>query len=466
MTSQTRFLLRIAQAGMEIIWLHAVITALCLAATGKSLPLWAATTVFACAYGCGRLTHGKGLRYYAVILLHIATFASAGVAVFLVALFFPHSGISSFWVQDFIDGQARAIEWVELVLLVISMAFFWLSAFSFVRRPMEYATICLRFDIGLAVFFGLFLVDMVIVSKGNSGLRGLTIYPVLWFCLLGFFAIGLARMGSHTSKSFIPGKGVVGITMTFLASVLFIVAGTVLCLLPFLTESARISYRAIAAGGHTIEPWMIGIVRFLFGPRKMLAEPSSSSPGATDFSHSLSPTTWLGRLVEASMEWTMKVLFGLTIVLGISLVLFLVFRWLLSKTTVVERTAPPLNSNRNWFNRLIAWIALTITEAIRLFKNPANGKDLYRRLLVWGKHGGTLVQPSETPAEFANNLAGRFQLLRNAIVYISDLYGREVYGERILTENQLSLGTEHMRFLRSPRLWFCRLKKRWASSGS
>jgi hypothetical protein len=466
MTSQTRFLLRISQAGMEIIWLHSLVATLCVAATGKSLPLWAASIVFGWAYGCGRLTFGKGLRHYAVILLHVATFVFAGVVVFLFALRFSHSGISPALVQDFMNGQARVIEWVELILLLISMIFFWLSALSFARRPMEYGRICTRFDIGLAVFFGLFLVDMVIVSKGDIGFGGLTIYPILWFCLLGLFAISLARMGSHASKSFTPGKGVLGIMTTFLASVLFIVAGTVIGLLPFLTESARVSYRAMALGGHTIEPWMIGIVRFLFGPRKMLAEPSSTSTRTADLSHAVLPATWFGRLVEASLEWAMKGLFALIIILGVSLLLFLVFRWLLSKTAVAQKVATAQSRNGSWLKRLVAWIMLTIVETVQHLRKPTNGKDLYRRLLIWGTHGGASVRPSDTPAEFAHRLEGTFEPFGKAIVCIADLYGQEVYGETILTKEQLSDGTEQIRRLRSPRLWFYRLKKRWASSGS
>jgi hypothetical protein len=460
MSGSRKFLLRLLQAGMELSWLYPIIACISLASTGKSLPLWAAVTPFITGALCARYSFGRGLRNYVVLILQVCGFAFVAAAIFWFARQFLHPVGTLLWIDNILTGHAGGREWAEFVLVCVSIVSFWLSGLFTARRQMRYFSICSRFDIGISVFFCSFLADMVIVYKGGNPLAGLTIFPAISFLLLGLLAISLSRVGVGGSRSFLPGHGAAGIIMIFAVTVLATVGAIVSFLLPILRDTARISYSALQTGGRFVEPWLVGITRFLFGPRNMLPDPPGAAAKLSDASPYLPSTTWFGRLFESVLEWGMIALFVSILLLGIAVILVILIRWLLLRTGY-RQVHPSRPHDSSWFARLMALVARLFRTIVGFFRPPENGRGLYRQLSLWGRRSGIARQQTDTPLEYAGRLCNGFPLFKDAILFIVTLYSREVYRGETSQEQHFSSAAAHMSHLKSPRFWVRRMRRRW-----
>jgi hypothetical protein len=461
MNGERRSLLFLIQAGMELSWLSACITFVDAALVNQAMPFLYAIAVFAVAALVGYLSLGRGWRNYLVLLAQTA-FLSGALMTSVYALCYSSHAIFSYdWILLAFHGPHSQKEWAELILLCLSIVIYWIGGMSLARRQMTYYSVCTRFDIGLAAFFGLFLIELVIVAKGVGGSGGsLTIYPLFSFLLLGLIGIGMAKAHPSGSRSFLPGHAIVGVIASFAAAVLLIAASVTLFFLPVLQKTADVGYRAVAIGGRFIAPFVVGTLRFLFGPRNMRPDPPSpSTTGTAALDHIFAPASWWGRVIEDMMQWGMKGLAALMLLVGAGLLVFFVARWLAARSATgvghLKR-----DDQISWWSRLrLIFIAL-IAGIARLLTRCASATDFYWALQSWGRRSGIPLRLTDTPAEFGNRLSRCHPMLTPNIETIVEAFNRQTYGNACITGIELAEAHSSLRSLRSPRHWARRLRTR------
>jgi hypothetical protein len=468
MTWDGKPLLILVQAGMELSWLHACVAFVVFALVGRALPLAHALAVFAAAAITGHFSLGRGWRNYLVLAVQATTLAGAVTAVVYVAYYNSYALFSSEWIRLAVYGPHTKKQWAEIISLSFTVVAYWIGGTFLARRQMTYYAVCSRFDIGLAAFFCLFLMDLVIAIKGGPRIGGtLSLYSLFSFLLLALLGIGISRARPAASRSFLPGYGIAGIVASFSAIVLLSVGSVILFFLPTLRKTAEVGYLFLATGGNFIAPFAVAALRFLFGPRNTRPDlPSPSSRGVTGFDHVLNPTTWLGHLVENVMQWGMKAFFGVMLLFAAGLLLYVIVRWLLRKSGSGTEREKPRNGGEGWLSSLWHLLTSLRTRLMRRLQGYANAADYYRALLSWGRRSGLPTRPSDTPAEFGSRLSYAYPELRTGIDKVVDAFNRETYGDKHLTDHELVTARSSLGSLRNPRHWLKRLRTRLMRQGS
>jgi hypothetical protein len=449
------------QAGMELSLLYPVIACGMLSVIGKILPFGAYLTIFVASAIITALSSGKGYRKYLVLILHIGPFVALMGLVLWVMSFCLNSSINHVWINSLLSGRATTIQWVELTLYAISSLCFWISGALLARRSMNYFSLCNRFDMGLAIFFLLFLLDLVIIYKGGLPLHGLNIYYVFVFLLFGLFALAYSKGLNFRGTSFAPGHGMAPIVAGLCAFVLLSVGTLALFFLPVLNRIALFGYTVASSGGRFSEPWIVGILRFLFGPRNILPDPPGpTSPKGSSLDYTSSPITALGRAIEAILGWGLTGLFILLCTFAVGCMLFFLLRWLLSRTATDKNSAYIASHNRSW----LSWLRRVIYGLMQLislyFKGPKNSRDIYLALIKWAKRSGISPHSWDTPIEFSKRLKAVYPQLTPEISSLTELYCREVYGTFSHDRQKFEAAKNMLGTLKKPRFWLKRFKTR------
>jgi hypothetical protein len=84
--------------------------------------------------------------------------------------------------------------------------------------------------------------------------------------------------------------------------------------------------------------------------------------------------------------------------------------------------------------------------------------EFYAALQRWGRYSGLSHVPTETPMEYGRRLAHQFPLFKAEITWIIDMLHWEVYGEWVLSSNQIQHTRQAWKKLHSPRRWPIRIK--------
>ena len=327
---------------------------------------------------------------------------------------------------------------------------------------MTYYSVCSRFDIGLAVFFALFLVDLMITARGGHRAGGNPcLYSLFSFLLLSLIGIGMARANPSGAKAFLPGHAIFGIIAGFAATVLVAAGSVALLFLPVLQRTADVGYRAVETGGRFIAPLVVSVLRFLFGPRNMRADPTSPSAGGTEaFGHTFVATTWWGQVVEEIMRWGMEALAILLLLIGAGSLVFFVVKWLAAQSGSGEKRLKR-DEQISWWSRFRLVLIALVTGVLRLLAGYSSAAHLYRALQSWGRRSGIPLRTTDTPAEFGTHLSRCHPMLTPDIERIVDAFNRQTYGNVFVTGIELADARSSLRSLHSPRHWARRLRTRF-----
>jgi hypothetical protein len=347
-----------------------------------------------------------------------------------------------------------------LFLILFFAVMFWLGGTTLARRSMVYTTLCSRFDLGIAAFLLLFLTKFLLLIKGEMKIEeSMSQLLFFQFFIISLLAIGLARNQGTAPKEFLPGYQSIGVILSFSAVVLLFGAGAVLLFLPYLKLAAEIGYGVFKVAAKPLGYVLLQVLRFLYMPRGKPPKQPSPEVGLDD-SKSSSEGGWLPEIVEKILGWGLGSLLGLA-VLGIScLVLFYLFQWLFSRTSLRPKT------QKTGLRYLISLLALRFQTFLvscwrgmtRRLKGYDNASQLYSALLSWGRHSGLPPTPSETPTEYGLRLKCQFPSLNREIGRIVEAFNQEVYGEIYLDGEQLTASRTAWRRLCSPHYWPSRLR--------
>ena len=453
-------LLFLVIVGMELSWRYAWANFLTTSVLHQPFPFPEAIGAFGLAAGLTLLSKGKGWRI--IYILGIQVFCFVLVALRIVYAFntSSYSFLSQTWLIEFFNTPKSPLQWLNLILILFLTLMLWIGGVTFARRSTAYATLCSRFDLGIAAFALLFMTKFLLLVKGgiqiDDPISQLLFPPFFIFSLL---AIGLIQNRKATQRDFLPGYQGIGVILSFTVLVILLGAGLVLFFLPYLTLAAEKGYGIIKTAAMPFGPILISVLRFIF-MRGTIRSENSSSPSTGSQGNPVSPTesSWWMDLLEKILSWVFGGLIGLVILLMTGLALFFLFRWLLSRTRISQKRHSTRYSILLWVERLrlllLSWLQ-RIRTGVKRYKGAVH---VYTALLSWGRHSGLPHFLSETPMEYGLRLKARFPSLKGEIELIIEAFHQEVYGEIILDERQLALPRSAWRRLRSPIYWPSRLK--------
>jgi hypothetical protein len=466
---QTRAgILLISGGAMALIWRFAVANYISLAAMDRPYPLAEAILAVTLAAVIGALTHRRGWRVISVVGLH-----GCIAALTLLRTIYVYRGgaqpfLSSVWLRDLIAGAPDAVEWFRIILVAGLAVWFWCGGWFLIRgkhRPQSHYT---RLDLGLAFFFVLFLAKLVAWQKTGIEITDPVAVPsLIAFMLFGLLAVGLARRGASVRTQFVSGKKTVGMMVSVILVALLFSTGALVLFRPYLTAMAEVSYAVIKTVGAPIGAVLLTIVQFLFMPRRMRPDPPSTSSGMDiGPTGGVSETSGWGELIQKILAYGAAGVAVLMVLAAVALIVWMVARWLWSRT-------PRATSQRPGLDPWALWSA--VREALRRFLvafrkivggffqgSPRSGAHLFGALSAWGRRSGISRNHWETPGEYGLRLKQRFPQIDAEIEILVELFNLEVYGVAVIGQDRLATARAAWRRLRAPRHWGRRLRS-WFS---
>lgn len=453
MTRGGRIVLRLLTHGMELSWL----SAWALFTTGllapRSFPLLEATLAFLGAFALTRLSTGRGW-----LVLGVLGLQAGGLLVAAAGFLHAASGrtaplLDPAWLQALLAAPRTPVAWLPLFLGLAWFLGFWWGGVALARRPLEYGAICVRFDIGIGLFLGLFLFRWTADTSGDVAADPLSPFFLLPFLLSGLAAMGTVRLAGDGRTRFLPGVRGIGICLAFVLAALLVAAASATFLLPVLTLAAEAGLVVLQGTAAFLSPALLWILRFLFAPHTLRTDPAAAPPdrGVEGLLAGQEPHGWWFALVERIMAWAMLAAVILAGLLLAGLAVHALWRFLLSRTA---RGA----AGRSRWHAVLAWLRRLWATTARLPGRRRAG-DYYAALLAWARRGGYPPAQAETPAEFAGRLGLSFPRLAAEIGLIVESFQQEVYGEVALEEERLAAVASAWRRLRSVRHWPLRARE-------
>ena len=457
MSGRGNLLLHALTNGMELCWLCAWATFVTIGTFGRPFPLVEATIAFVGAFVLTRLSSGRGWRVVWVAGVQAAGLLGASSGI-LHGLYYPgHPLLRQTWLRDLLGAARSPVEWCLLVLALVWAICFWIGGARLAARPLAYATACSRFDLGLAAFFLLFLTKLLVAGNGGQVEDRISPLFLLPFFVSSLLTIGMIRLRSDGRKAFLSGYRGLGVFLTFTVGALLVAATLTLFSLPYLTLAAEAGLVALKGAGVAMSPFLVWILRRLFAPQTLRADPAPAP------SHHTLPNLpahgqegWWMVLVEKALLWSAGILLVLAAIALAGLCLYLLLRFLLSRTPGRRDHRTPV-SPLAWLHRLTQFLS-----GLRARLTGAQcARDGYRALLAWARRTGLPPALAQTPSEFGARLQQRFPPLRAEIGSIVEAFNEEVYREVVLPSERMAEVRSAWRRLRSPRRWPARITALW-----
>jgi len=457
---ENKALVLIANGGMELSWTYAWAIFLTTSILHQRFPFAEAVGSFVLAAILTQLSRGRGWRVIYIVFLHALGFVPLLLRVVRIFNSWSPSYSSLSWLMNSEITTPGSHEWIIFILVISWALCFWGGGVRLVQRPMDYFTLCSRFDRGLVAFFILFLAKFLFLVRGEIKIEDpvseFLIFPFLVFSLL---AIGLARNQATAPRDFLPGYQGIGVILSFAVVVLLFGAGLVFFFLPYLTLAAEQGYVVLKAVAVPVGSILVKVLRFIFGYdndsfQELPEKPSTQLPELTP---SGTGPWWL-ELLGKILAWGIWILLGLVFLTLIAVSVYFLFRWLFSRTSMNETRRMPNHPLFLWLEKLRLFLRSLWIRFVRSIRGYQGAVQLYTAFLSWWRHSGMPRSQSETPTEYGLRLTGRFPALRKDIERITEAFNREVYGGVVLDENQLTMAHSAWFRLRSPMVWPRRLK--------
>ncbi len=277
---------------------------------------------------------GRGWPVISILILHLLLIMAVS-GLMLRAALSPQCAPwdVTAWLQT-LGGLAPPFGWVRVAIVCLWGVCLWVAGVRLVSRPNDADTVTMRFDLGLAAFFALLLVQSFIsLQLGGDENHGATRTLMLSFLAFGLLGLGLSRSRTLTRKQYRMGFRTGGVILSFAAAALLLGAGLFPLFFPYLTEAARMGYGEMkVAAGHA-EPYLIAMVRFVFGPRG--GDPARESTAAGGMVSQSSPPfqygDWVERVVTV-MGWALLAFLALAALVASAVGLWYLIGWLFSRT--------------------------------------------------------------------------------------------------------------------------------------
>ena len=460
MKIQKESLLFLACIGMELSWLYAVASFIMVSIAHRSFPFPEAIGTFVLAALLTAVSKGRGWRVIVILGLQVLGLSLAASRIVHILFYGSHHFFSQWWLLECFRQPKNPLGWFILVIILLFTLMFWLGGVALARRPAEYFAICTRFDWGVAAFFCLLLVKLLLIVKGGIDIQDptpeLLLFPFFLFSLL---SVGIARSRSSTKKDFLSGYHGIGVMMSFAIIVLAFGGGLIGLFLPYLTTAAEMGYSALKSATAPLSPILVAILRFIFMHNRSRPETASSSSGRDEMEIlSSAEGSWWMEIFEKILVWGLLGLGVLIALILCSVSILYLFRWLFSRSTKTDKTHIRWRLILLWATQLWTSLSLCWRTISHSVKGYGSAVQLYGALLKWGRHSGVPHFLSETPTEYGRRLGHQFPSVSREIRLITETFNREIYGDIALDEQQFTMARLAWRKLFNPIHWPARFK--------
>lgn len=459
-------LLMLLSGCMALCWISAWGGFLARTLFNRSFPFPEATLLFFAGTWLAAVSRGRGWRVLTVLVIH------AGGLLFgaLGALhhFFSRSAspYGFQWLKGLFESSPGFMEWISILFVLFCMGIIYVRGARLGTKPMDHLALCTRFDLGIAAFFVLFFVHLVMVSKGATVMGDPAAHRlVIPFFLFSLLGIGLARNGTVAGRSAGSESSLLGTIVGFFFVVLLFGTGLILFFLPQLTRAAEIGYKGLKIVSAPLAPVLVGIIRFLFDPRRFLTGNNGSTHTVTDAGPVAPPdvqTWWIAKIAA----WFFAAVLMLTVVAVLLVCLWFLYRWLLSRTPGGRRVQWDSDPVLTWLRRKWRLLVSVVQATVRFFHPRKSAAEIYVSLQKWGRKIGLKRLPQETAMEYGRRMTMVLPRLEQEFAVIIDAFNEEIYGETRLDAIRLARTRKALRKLRNPALWLARMKLLFVSPAS
>lgn len=225
-------------------------------------------------------------------------------------------------------------------------------------------------------------------------------------------------------------------------------------------------YEVLKSAAGPLSPILVSVLRFIFMPRQSRLVDTSASTGGPEL-ELLPPaeSSWWSELLEKVIGWGFLGVVGLIVLVISGVGVWYLVRWLFSRTSVSEKKQIHWSLILLWAVRLGAMPLLLWGKIVKRLKGYRNVVQLHNALLGWGRHSGLRHVLNETPTEYGLLLKHQFPAVKREIELIIEAFNQAVYGETILSQQQLATAQLAWRRLLSPLYWSSRLKSWFLQPG-
>ena len=456
--------LKLACAGMEFSWIYALAAFVMYPILKGPYPLPEAMTIFALsgfltAYPRGRgwrniqtlLAHGSGLAFFAARTVHFLLYRS-----------------EAFWCRNWaIDFFNRSLDVTQGFFLFVFLAWtliFWIAGVRLVMRPRSYLSVCVRFDLGFASFFGIMIIKLMMRTRLDvqSG-EVLSEYILYSFFIFALLSVALARNQSGTRKVFLAGYRGIGLLFSFSMGMLFFGTGLILLFLPYLKIASEAGYEVLKVAAQPVLSILTRVLLFLFKRGNMQPEvpegPADSTYAIGVESIPAGEPNWWTELLLNITVWGFAILLGLVLLILIAIGIWFLLRWLFSKTGKDRQKVIDYYFVLRWLER---GAVLLFKAYERFFSRSDRVRSVcfYTVLFRWGRRSGMPRRPSETPLEYGTRLKRQFRSVADEIDSIVTVFNNYAYGKTLPDRDQMTAAQAALRKMQSPILWPNRFKTR------
>lgn len=450
---------------MELCWLLAWASFLSVAVLQATFPFPAAIVIFAFAAILTDLSRNRGWRLIQILGLQGLGFLLVGAWLLHI---FNTAGTSPArdpdWATEIFKWMQNPRQGLLYFFAGSATILLWRAGAGLAKRPLTYRQICSRFDLGLAGFFVLFLIKLLLAVRGGIRIsdpvaQGL-IFP---FILLSLGSLWLVQAENAGQKSFLPGYRAAGVILGFAALVLLLTAGIFSLFFPYMVRGSATAYTLLKTAVAPFGPVLMAILRFLFlGAHHKTGSAQAPPPDAllSDQVQTTESSGWIKGL-EYAMLWGLWGLLALTGLIILSFLVYSAFLRLFEKTDIKQKKQNPFLVLFFWLVRCLEFLQRWKQTLFKRLKGYKQAVAFYSALLRWGSAGRLPHRPHETPREYGLRLTRRFPNLAGEITTIIEAFHQEVYGQQILSKPEMSLVRQAWRRLCSPLQWPARLKRRF-----
>jgi len=455
-----RALSLVSRASMELSWRYAWVFFLTFLSMGFLFPLPAAAGILCVSAVLNLASYKRGWQMIQVVLLNLIGFMACAL-LFLHHFRYPAYPVWSMeWIGRLVGDPSGIVEWFLLLLTVFCLILIWRGGWYLKKSPGDYLSVCLQFDKGLGLLFGLLVVNAVFITRAGVGMPANALGFVMpAYLIFGLCAIGFNRHQHDVQKSFLSGYRGLGIIFSVAAMTILFCSGIIFLFHPYLFPAADALLATLDQTTTPMVPYLVRVIRYLLVPRHTIRLYGDiEEDEAVQIELSPPPDDGWMPVVANILVW---VTMGVVILMIAGLIFYVLkrlFAWLLSKDPV---DSSPLTF-KAWALGLLkslAAIPLTLWRFLTaFFKQVDSAAMVYVRLLKWGQHSGVLKRRNETPDEYAKRLMRLFPGFHQEIRQIVDAFNREVYGLIQTTPDMLIDIKKAQRRMKSIRHWPQRAK--------
>ncbi|MBN1827835.1 MAG: DUF4129 domain-containing protein [Deltaproteobacteria bacterium] len=370
-------------------------------------------------------------RRIAAILIQGCGLAVLSVLAVRLFLFSGDSSIDGGHENSFREN----LKIIEIVLAVIVV---WIRGIVLSGRDSGRDAVASSFDMGLLAFFSLFLIKLGLTARHGLLLADSAGLPhFVTFLFAAILSYGLSAQKSPSGF----------VSSTFCKSVLYLFAfGCAVCaiagvaafvLMPLLSSGADVVLAGIQDVAGPIGMAVARVLAFLVtGVGRFPATIPAQSPSATQKFPSANLAHHDSGFLETAVFWIFLAVAFIGLALALVILLWQLFRWLISERTGCGNEQAGLlhfyvvfYKIRNLIRHCIGWMR----SEKAMEDGPRAG---FRFLLHWGKIRGVSRNHSETPAEYGRRLAAHCSDAVNSIGAIIEAYNGFTYGGLIADDKE------------------------------